>query len=40
MQINLNFFKGNYEIKRQFILFLLVGGINTFFGYGVYALFI
>ncbi len=40
MQKNLDILKQNYEIKRQFILFLFVGGINTLFGYGVYALFI
>jgi putative flippase GtrA len=40
MQRSLNLFKKNCEIKKQFILFLLVGGINTLFGYGVYALFI
>lgn len=40
MQRSLDFLKENYEIKKQFISFLLVGGINTLFGYGVYVLFI
>lgn len=34
------FFKKNYETKKQFIIFLIVGGINTIFGYGIYAFFI
>jgi putative flippase GtrA len=38
--IILEFIKENFEARRQFIAFLLVGGINTLFGYGVYAFFI
>jgi putative flippase GtrA len=40
MQRSFNFFKKKCEIKKQFILFLLTGVINTLFGYGIYALFI
>lgn len=38
--IILEFLKENFEAKKQFIAFLVVGGINTLFGYGVYAFFI
>jgi putative flippase GtrA len=38
--IFLGFLKENFEARKQFIAFLLVGGINTLFGYGVYAFFI
>ncbi len=34
------FLKENFEARKQFIAFLLVGGLNTIFGYGVYAFFI
>ena len=34
------FLKENFEARKQFIAFLFVGGINTLFGYGVYAFFI
>lgn len=38
--IFLEFIKENSEAKKQFIAFILVGGLNTLFGYGVYAFFI
>lgn len=36
----IEFCKKNFEEKRQFLVFLMVGGLNTIFGYGAYALFI
>ncbi|MGC1853815.1 MAG: GtrA family protein [Candidatus Aquirickettsiella sp.] len=38
--IFIGFLKENFEARKQFIAFLLVGGLNTLFGYGVYAFFI
>lgn len=38
--IFIEFLKENFEARKQFIAFLLVGGFNTLFGYGVYAFFI
>lgn len=34
------FFTSRWQAHRQFIKFLLVGLLNTVFGYGVYALFL
>lgn len=34
------FLKENFEARKQLIAFIVVGGINTLFGYGIYAFFI
>ena len=34
------FLKESFDAIKQFIVFLLIGGLNTLVGYGVYAFFI